>query len=75
MTNNIVDEIGALAAGLPLEQQQTVLELVKLLATQGSTSPRRSVFGDLEHLGVSVTAQDIEEARGEMWGSYMGNDE
>jgi len=35
---------------------------------------RRSVFGDLEHLGVDVSEQDIEEARREMWRGYMKED-
>jgi len=74
MSTNLVDEIAAEAASLPIEQQQ-VLEIVRSLASRMIVPPRRSVFGDLEHLGVRVTSEDIEEARREMWRSYMGNDE
>jgi len=48
MSTNLVDEI---AASLPIEQQQQVLEVVKSLASRMIVPPRRSVFGDLEHLG------------------------
>ncbi len=74
MSTNLVDEIAAESASLPIEQQQ-VLEIVKSLASRMIVPPRRSVFGDLEHLGVRVTSEDIEEARREMWRGYMGNDE
>lgn len=75
MSTNLVDEIAAEAASLPIEQQQQFLEIVKSLASRMIVPPRRSVFGDLEHLGARVTSEDIEEARREMWRGYMGNDE
>lgn len=74
MSSNLIDEIAAEAASLPIEQQQQVLKMVKSLASR-KNAPRRSVFGDLEHLGVRVTDEDIEEARREMWRGYMGDEE
>lgn len=70
MAQNIIDEIAAETAGLPPEQQRKVLELAKSLGEQQvkDAPRRRSVLGDLEHSGVRVTEQDIEEARREMWG-------
>lgn len=75
MSTDIVNEIAARTATLPVEQQQQVLRLVKTLALQRNALPRRSVFGDLEQLGVRVTEEDIEEARREMWRGYIWNDE
>ncbi len=75
MSSNLVEEIAAKAATLPVEQQRKVLEVVETLATQAAQPRmRRSVFGDLEHLGVDVSEQDIEEARRERWRGYMKED-
>lgn len=40
-----------------------------------SQSPRRFLKGDLAHHGSSVTSEEIEEARREMWRGYMGGDD
>ncbi len=75
MSTNLVEEIAAKAATLPFEQQQKVLEILETLTAQAAQPPiRRSIFGDLAHLGSSVTNEDIEEARGEMWRGYMKED-
>lgn len=75
MATNLVEEIVAKAATLPIEQQQKVLEVIETLAAKVAQPPmRRSIFGDLKHLGSSVTNEDIEETRGEMWRGYMKED-
>jgi hypothetical protein len=78
MSKNLVDEITTKAMKLPSEQQREVLQMVESLlqrAASGSNGrPRRSLKGDLAHLGSSVTDKDIQEARREMWRGYMGED-
>lgn len=47
MSTNLVEEIAAKAATLPIEQQQKVLEVIETLAAQAAQpSMRRSIFGD-----------------------------
>ncbi len=76
MSTNLVEEIAAKAATLPIEQQREVLQVVESLAALSIKGklPRRKLKGDLAHLGSSVTSEDIEEARREMWRGYMGED-
>ena len=61
---------------LPLEKQQEALNFVEFLEQKISVpkSPRRSLKGALTHLNVHVTAEDIDEARREMWRGYMRED-
>ena len=50
-----------------LEQQQNVLEAGETLAAPVAQPPmRRSVDGNLEHLGVDASEHEIEEVRREM---------
>ncbi len=76
MSTNLVEEIAAKAATLPIEQQREVLQVVESLAALSIKGKplRRKLKGDLAHLGSSVTSEDIEEARREMWRGYMGED-
>ncbi len=58
---------------LPPDKQQIVKSLVDELAQrarQPDAPPPRSWFGCLEHLGVSLTEDDVAEARREMWGEF-----
>jgi hypothetical protein len=56
---------------LPAEKQQEVLDFVEFLALKGrSPGPRRSLMGLCADLGVHITAEDIDEARREMWGNF-----
>lgn len=80
MANSVVEEIAAKAAMLPLEQQKQALEYIESLAqsvTDKSCQPRphRKLMGTLAHLNVKLTAEDIKEARRELWRGYMGDDE
>ena len=55
---------------LPPEKQKEVLEFAESLGTGGAPKPLKSLEGLLEDLHVSITAEDIAEARREMWGSF-----
>lgn len=53
---------------LPPERQQEVLQFVESLAPDKSTkNPLHSLEGLLEDLNVDISAEDIDEARREMW--------
>jgi hypothetical protein len=55
---------------LPPEKQHEVLDFTELLRARTATKePREPLRGLWKDLGVSVTEQDISEARREMWGN------
>lgn len=75
MASKIANEIAAKVASLPLERQREVLQIVESLVESAKRDtapqvPRRRLMGDLEHLNVHLTEEDIHEARREMWGGY-----
>lgn len=56
---------------LPPEKQNDVLNYVESLRNQnGAKEPFRSLAGLWADLGFHVTAEDIAEARSEMWGNF-----
>ncbi len=58
---------------LPEDKQLLVKSLVDELVRRPAESPDQPAqpwFGCLEHLGLSITEEDIAEARREMWGSF-----
>ncbi len=56
---------------LPAEQRQEVLDFVESLEKKTTKkSPRRNLKGLWADLGLAITADDIAEARREMWGSF-----
>lgn len=61
-------------ATLPPEKQQEVLHFVESL--QGSSGPQRQrgLKGLWADLGVDLSAEDIDEARREMWGTFPRED-
>jgi hypothetical protein len=60
---------------LPSEKQRKVLDFVEALRRQHRTQKRlRSPRGLLADLGVDISAEDIDEARREMWGNFPRND-
>ena len=68
MSSNLVDEITAKAMSLPIEKQREVLDFVEFISQRTENSaPRRSLLGLWADLGLDVTAEDIDEARREMW--------
>jgi len=61
---------------LSQDKQKEVLDFVRFLQQKTVTKhPRRSLLGALAHLNIHVTAEDIAEARREMWGEYMRDGE
>ena len=59
---------------LPPEKQQQVLDYARSLTEPGRKKPLRNLMGAFEDLNINITAEDIDEARREMWGPYMGED-
>jgi hypothetical protein len=57
---------------LPDSKQQEVVDFIEFLAQKDKPKiPRRSLLGALAHLNTHFTAEDLKEARREMWGEYM----
>ena len=80
MASNIAKEIAAKVAELPPERQREALALIEQLAAR--TTPSRPPVPRAERKlkgataqGSSVSDAEIREARREMWGEYMGEDE
>jgi hypothetical protein len=70
---SLEDELIETIKRLPGHQQVIVKALVDTLARRSpaeETAPQRGWLGCLEHLGVSITAEEIDEARRELWGSF-----
>jgi Protein of unknown function (DUF2281) len=56
---------------LPPEKQEEVLEFVDSLARKnGSKQPLRNLRGLWKDLNITITDEDIREARREMWGNF-----
>jgi hypothetical protein len=58
---------------LPLEKQREVLDFAEFLGHQEGRivrRPLRSVEGLAADLGVSISAEEIDEARREMWANF-----
>ncbi len=56
---------------LPPEEQQEMLEYAEFLRKKTPTQrPRRSLLGLCADLNVTITEEDIAEARKEMWGNF-----
>jgi hypothetical protein len=60
---------------LPVEKQKEVLDFVESLEREtGQRRSRRSPKGLWADLGVDISAEDIAEARREMWGGFPRED-
>jgi hypothetical protein len=60
---------------LPPEKQQKGVDFIEQTEQQtGTTKPRRRVGGALEHLGLHISGEEIDEARREMWSNFPRND-
>jgi galactose-1-phosphate uridylyltransferase len=55
---------------LPPDKQRAVLEFVESLRENGLAKPLKGFEGLLEEYNVQITAEDIAEARREMWGNF-----
>lgn len=80
MATNLAKEIAAKAATLPPERQREALALIEQLAARADVAsqhvPRsqRKLKGATAQ-GQSVSSEEIREARREMWGEYIREDE
>ena len=54
---------------LPSEKQQKVLDFARSLGTE-KKRPLKSGYGLWKDLGISISEEDIDEARKEMWGNF-----
>lgn len=54
---------------LPADKQQEVLAFASSLGMKPKT-PRKSLYGLWKDAGVSISREDIAEARKEMWGNF-----
>jgi hypothetical protein len=54
---------------LPAAKQQEVLDFATFLGTK-ERRPKKSLLGILKGSGLSVSEEDIAEARKEMWGNF-----
>ena len=56
---------------LPADKQQEVLDFTSSLAAKATPRPKlKSARGLWKDLGISISAEDIAEARKEMWGNF-----
>jgi hypothetical protein len=55
---------------LPPQKQEEVLAYISRLQEKAPRRPRRSLAGLWADLGVSVSEEDISQARQEMWGNF-----
>ncbi len=67
----VSDLIAEKLKNLPPDKQREVLDFVEFLQGRASEKrSRRSLRGLWADLGVDLTAEQIEETRREMWGSF-----
>lgn len=60
---------------LPPDKQREVLDFVDFLSQRRAPCrPRRDPQGLWADLGIDVTAEDIDEARKELWGTFPRED-
>ncbi len=74
ITNDIVERLNA----LPLEKRVEVLDFVEFLGRKGegaANAPWESLRGAFAHKRVDLSAEEIDEARREMWGDWVGSGE
>jgi hypothetical protein len=58
-------------SGLTPEKQRELLDFLSSIQTEDSKpAPRKSLRGLWKDAGVDITADDIAEARREMWGNF-----
>lgn len=59
-------------ADLPADKQQEVLDFASSLGSKSETLkvPKKSLLGILKHTGFTISAEEIDEARKEMWGNF-----
>lgn len=61
---------------LPYAKQEEVLDFVRFLRSREPAvpQPRQSLYGLWADLSAPISAEDIDEARREMWGNFPRED-
>lgn len=67
--NTIEEAIVERLRELPVDKQMEVLDFANFLAPR-KPSPRKSVRGLWKNMGISISAEEIDEARKEMWATF-----
>jgi hypothetical protein len=67
--HSIEEAVVAKLRELPADKQQEVLDFASFLGTK-QMRPRKSLYGLWKDLGISISEEDIAEARKEMWGNF-----
>lgn len=74
MESNLVEQVTAKIASLPLEQQREALALIEAMENRNRTLVAQRAFrlkGVTAGPGPSLTLEDLRETRKEMWGEYV----
>jgi hypothetical protein len=66
---SIEEAVVAKLRELPAEKQREVLDFASFLGTK-EKRPRKSLYGLWKDLDISISEEDIAEARKEMWGNF-----
>ena len=66
---SIEEALVAKLADLPADKQQEGLDFANFLGTKGRR-PKKSLYGLWKDQGISISEEDIAEARKEMWGNF-----
>jgi hypothetical protein len=74
VANTTVESVLREARKLTPEERQRLREELALVDMHQASTPRESLYGVAEHLGPAPSAEDIDEARLELWGNYPRND-
>jgi hypothetical protein len=59
---------------LPAEKVEELMSFLERLQAEETTTPLESGYGLIEHLGFRVSAEEIDEARREMWKDFPRDD-
>ena len=59
---------------LPIHKQQELLDHAKRLSLESTRTPRRSLEGLWADQGISISEEDIDELRREMWKNFPRDD-
>ena len=59
---------------LPLNKQEEIFHLIEETEEHEPKQPRRNPIGLCADLGISISAEEIDEARREMWGNFPRDD-
>ena len=78
MTDMTFDDLATLAENLPALEKVRLVE--RIMATLGQelttqkAQPLKSAYGLWADLNIDISAEDIDEARREMWGNFPRED-